>query len=63
MGAELRLEPDRLGKVPRTGAVESVHGAEIDVGDHVSRLLTRGILEQAARAYWRLITRFTLGPD
>ena len=61
MGVELRLEPDRLGKVPRTGAVESVQGAEIDVRDPVSRLLNRGFLERAATAYWRLITRFTLG--
>ena len=61
MGAEVRIEPDRLGKVPRTGAVESVQGAEIDVRDPVSRLLNRGFLEQAATAYWRLITRFTLG--
>jgi hypothetical protein len=61
MCAELRLEPDRLGKVPRTGAVESVQGAEIDVRDPVSRLLSRGFLERAANAYWRLITRFTLG--
>jgi hypothetical protein len=61
MGAELRLEPDRLGKVPRTGAVESVQVAEIDVRDPVSPLLGRGFLEQAASTYWRLITRFTLG--
>ena len=61
MGAGVRLEPDRLRKVPRTGAVESVEGAEIDVRDPVSRLLSRGFLEQAATAYWRLITRFTLG--
>ena len=61
MCAELRLEPDRLGKVPRTGAVQSVQGAEIDVRAPVSRLLSRGFLERAATAYWRLITRFTLG--
>ena len=29
MSAELRLYPDRLGKVPRTGAVESVQEAEL----------------------------------
>jgi len=61
MGTELRLEPDRLGKVPRTGAVESVQGAEIDIRGPLSRLLSQPFLEQSATAYWRLITRFTLG--
>jgi hypothetical protein len=61
MKAELRLYPDRLGKVPRTGAVESVQGGELDVGDPASRVLNRAFLQQAAAAYWRLITRFTLG--
>ena len=31
MGGEIRLFPDQLGKVPRTGAVESVQGAELEV--------------------------------
>jgi hypothetical protein len=61
MRAELRLYPDRLGKVPRTGAVESVQEAELRVDEPASRVVSRSFLEWAARAYWRLITRFTLG--
>jgi hypothetical protein len=61
MGGEVRLYPDRLGKVPRTGAVDSVQGAELDVREPVSRLLTPAFLQWAAAEYWRLITRFTLG--
>lgn len=61
MGADLRVYPDRLGKVPRTGAVESVQGAELDVREPVSRILNRAFLQWAAAEYWRLIRRFTLG--
>jgi hypothetical protein len=61
MGDDLRVYPDRLGKVPRTGAVESVQGAELDVREPVSRVLNPAFLEWAAAEYWRLITRFTLG--
>ncbi len=61
MSAELRLYPDRLAKVPRTGAVESVQDAELALDEPVSRVISRSFLEWAARAYWRLITRFTFG--
>jgi hypothetical protein len=61
MSAELRLYPDRLGKVPRTGAVESVQEAELRLDEPASSVVNRGFLERAARAYWRLITRWTLG--
>jgi hypothetical protein len=61
MSAELRLEPDRLGKVSPTGAVESGQAAELDVRDPVSRVLGSEFLRRAATDYWRLITRFTLG--
>lgn len=61
MSGELRLYPDRLGKVPRTGAVESIQEAEHQLDDPASHLVSRSFLEWAARAYWRLITRFTLG--
>ena len=61
MSAELRLYPDRLGKVPPTGAVESVQEAELRLDEPASRIVSRNFLEWAARAYWRLITRFTLG--
>jgi hypothetical protein len=61
MGGEIRLYPDELGKVPRTGAIESVQGAELEVGEPVSRLLNPAFLQWAAAEYWRLITRFTLG--
>jgi hypothetical protein len=61
MSAELRLYPDRLGKVQRTGAVESVQEAELRLDQPASRVVNRDFLQWAARAYWRLITRFTLG--
>jgi hypothetical protein len=61
MGREIRLYPDRLGKVPLTGAVESVQAAELEVTEPVSRLLTPAFLQWAAAQYWRLVTRFTLG--
>ena len=61
MRAELRLHPDRLGKVPRTGAVESVQEAELWLDEPASQVVSRSFLEWAAHAYWRLITRFTLG--
>jgi hypothetical protein len=61
MSAELRLYPDRLGKVPRTGAVQSVQEAELRLDEPASCVVSRGFLEHAARAYWRLITRWTLG--
>ena len=61
MSAELRLYPDRLGKVPRTGAVESVQEAELRLDKPASSVVNRGFLERAARAYWQLITRWTLG--
>jgi hypothetical protein len=58
---ELRLDPDRLGGVPRTGAVESNQAGELDLRSPVSRVINREFLEWAAHTYWRLITRFTLG--
>ena len=61
MSGEPRLHPDRLGRVPRTGAVGSVQTAELDVGGRVGRVMTRSFLEHAAAEYWRVITRFTLG--
>jgi hypothetical protein len=61
MSGELRLDPDRLGKVPRTGAVQSVQAGELEIRGPASRVLSRSFLRWAATAYWRLITRFTLG--
>ena len=61
MSAEPRLHPDRLGKVPRTGAVGSAQTADLDAREPVSRFMNRAFLEEAAAAYWRVITRFTLG--
>ena len=61
MAAEPRLHPDRLGKVPVTGAVGSTQAAELDVREPVGRVMDRGFLEWAAAEYWRVITRFTLG--
>jgi hypothetical protein len=61
MSAELRLYPDRLGKVPPTGAVESVQEAELRLSEPGDEVINRNFLEHAAAAYWRLIRRFTLG--
>jgi hypothetical protein len=61
MSAELRLHQDRLGKVPRTGAIESVQEADLRLDEPVPEVISRSFLEWAARTYWRLITRFTLG--
>jgi hypothetical protein len=61
MSGELRLYPDRLGKISRTGAVESVQEAELRLDGPVSQIVSQSFLEWAARTYWRLITRFTFG--
>jgi hypothetical protein len=61
MSAQLRLHPDRLGKVPRTGAVKSVQEGDLRLDEPVSHVVSRSFLEWAARTYWRLITRFTFG--
>ncbi len=57
----LRLHPDRTEQVPLTGAVSSHQGGELDLRGPLSEILTRDFLGWAAHAYWRLITRFTLG--
>ena len=61
MASEQRLPLDRLGKVPRTGPIDSLQGAELQLRKPFSRILNREFLQGAARDYWRLITRFTLG--
>lgn len=61
MSVELRLLPDRMGKVPRTGAIGSEQAAELDVDEPGSRFMSRAFLEWAAAQYWRVIARFTLG--
>ena len=59
--AELRLLPDELGKVQRTGAVESVQAGELRLPEPLSRVLSRDFLSRAAREYWRFVTRRSLG--
>jgi hypothetical protein len=61
MPSALRLDPDRLGKVPLTGAVSSQQSGELELGRPISQVLTREFLSWAAAEYWRLIARFTLG--
>ena len=61
--AEVRLlrESERR-EVPRTGAVESVQRAEVDVPEDRLRDLWRPeYLERLARAYWRWLNRISLG--
>jgi uncharacterized protein YbjT (DUF2867 family) len=60
-GRVLRLLPDELEKVPRTGAVGSVQAGELLLSEPVSRILNRDFLSRAAREYWRFITRISLG--
>lgn len=61
--AKVRLEPDpKRREVPRTGAVESVQRAEVDVPRSViGELWQRENLERLARAYWRYLSRISLG--
>ena len=61
--AKVRLEPDpKRREVPRTGAVESVQRAEVDVPRSViGELWRRENLERLARAYWRYLSRISLG--
>jgi hypothetical protein len=58
---QLRLLPDELGKVQRTGAVESVQAGELRLHQPLARILNRDFLSRAAGEYWRFITRFSLG--
>ena len=61
--AKVRLEPDpKRREVPRSGAVESVQRAEVDVPRSVlGELWRRENLERVARAYWRYLSRISLG--
>jgi hypothetical protein len=59
--AGFRLLPDELDSVPRTGAVGSVQAGELLLTEGGTAVLNRDFLGRAARAYWRLITRITLG--
>jgi hypothetical protein len=61
MASEPHLYPDRLGEVSRTGAVESLQGAELQLRKPLPEVLDSNFLNRAAREYWRLIARFTLG--
>jgi uncharacterized protein YbjT (DUF2867 family) len=57
--AELRLLPDELDEVPRTGAVESVQAGELLMP--LPKVLSRDFLSRAAQEYWRFLTRTSLG--
>jgi uncharacterized protein YbjT (DUF2867 family) len=59
--AQLRLLPDELDKVQRTGAVESVQAGELLLPEPLSRTLNREFLSRAAREYWRFIARISIG--
>jgi hypothetical protein len=60
--AEVRLLPEQRREVPRTGAVESVQRAEVDVPeDLLTELWSPEHLERLARAYWRWLNRISLG--
>jgi hypothetical protein len=57
----LRLLPDELEKVPRTGALGSVQAGVLVVDQPLSRILGREFLDRAAAGYWRFLSRVTLG--
>jgi hypothetical protein len=61
--AQVRLlPPPERHDVPRTGAVESVQRAEATLSEDVLvRLWEPDYLERLARAYWRYLTRISLG--
>ena len=60
--AEVRLLPEQRREVPRTGAVESVQRAEVDVPEKLlAELWHPENLERVARAYWRWLNRISLG--
>ena len=61
-GAVLHTPTDETRIDPRTGAVRSVQGADIIVGeDALAGLWNPEHLERLARTYWRSLTRFTFG--
>jgi hypothetical protein len=57
----LRLLPDELERVPRTGALGSVQAGVLVVDQPLSRILGREFLDRAAAGYWRFLSRVTLG--
>lgn len=61
--SNLRLvESPRRREIPQSGAVSSVQRAELDLPDAtLERLWTPEHLERLARAYWRHLTRISLG--
>jgi hypothetical protein len=60
MRPRVRLLPEEVEQVSRTGAVGSVQEAEILLPETAS-IPSRDFLHRAARAYWRLISRISLG--
>ena len=61
MSSGPQLDPDRLDKVPLTGAVSSRQAAELELRRPLAQVLTPEFLNRAAWEYWRLIRRLTLG--
>jgi len=61
-GAVLHTPTDDTGIDPRTGAVRSVQGADIIVGEEALQgLWNPEHLERLARTYWKSLTRFSFG--
>jgi hypothetical protein len=58
----LLLFPDELEKVPRTGALGSVQAGVLVLDQPLSRILGRELLDRAAAAYWRFLSRRHAGP-
>ena len=56
------IEADEAARVPETGAVHSVQEAEVILPERILEAIWRPeYLERLARAYWRHLTRATLG--
>ena len=59
--AELRLEPDELDEVARTGAVGSLQSGTLLLPGPLSERAVRDLLDRVGDGYWAVVTRASLG--
>jgi uncharacterized protein YbjT (DUF2867 family) len=58
--SRVRLLPEQMQRVPRTGSVGSIERAEIRL-PAAEPILSQDFLHRAAREYWRFVSRASLG--
>jgi hypothetical protein len=58
--SRVRLLPEQMERVPRTGSVGSIERAEILL-PRAAPISSEGFLHRAAREYWRFVSRASLG--